>query len=86
MAFPRREPRRLLRRLSGRLLRPLVGLVLLVGLAGWLEPAAILAQVQQLSPGWALLAMALLTLAVLAASPFWHELMARGVKGMAASG
>lgn len=152
-----------------RLLRPLVGLGLLVALVGWLEPGAILAQAQRLSPGWALLAlaltlpplvlsawrwrltarllglplgfrralreyylalflnqvlpggvagdaarawrhsrdsgrrggawraviierasgqlaMALLTLAVLAASPLWHGLMARAAAGLAASG
>lgn len=152
-----------------RLMRPLVGLALLGCLAWWLEPGAILGQVQRLSPGWALLAlaltlpplalsawrwrltarllglslgfrralreyylalflnqvlpggvagdaarawrhsrdsgrrggawraviierasgqmaMALLTLMVLAASPLWHELVARGGKGVAASG
>ncbi len=165
MPFPRRRPRWV----SRRALRPLAGLALLVGLAWWLEPGTILAQVQRLSPGWALLAlaltlpplflsawrwrltarllglplgfrralheyylalflnqvlpggvagdaarawrhsrqsgrrggawraviierasgqlaMALLTLAVLAASPLWHELMARAVRGLAASG
>lgn len=147
----------------------MVGLVLLGCLAWWLQPEAILGQVQRLSPGWAVLAltltlpplalsawrwrltarllglslgfrqalreyylalflnqvlpggvagdaarawrhsrdsgrrggawraviierasgqmaMALLTLMVLAVSPLWHELMARAVKGLAASG
>jgi glycosyltransferase 2 family protein len=165
MAMSRREPVREPR----RVLRPLAGLALLGGLVWWLEPGTILAQVQRLSPGWALLAlaltlpplglsawrwrltarllglslgfrralreyylalflnqvlpggvagdaarawrhsrdsgrrggawraviierasgqlaMALLTLAVLAASPLWHELMARAVRGVAASG
>lgn len=146
-----------------------MGAVLLVGLVGWLQPGAILTEVQRLSPAWALLAlaltlpplllsawrwrltarllglslgfrralheyylalflnqllpggvagdvarawrhsrdsgqrggawraviierasgqlaMALLTLAVLAASPLWHELMARAVRGVVASG
>ncbi|MGM0637385.1 MAG: lysylphosphatidylglycerol synthase transmembrane domain-containing protein, partial [Pseudomonadota bacterium] len=161
MAMPPGLPR--------RLLRPLVGLALLGCLAWWLEPEAILGQVQRLSPGWAVLALALtlpplalsawrwrltarllglslgfrhalreyylalflnqvlpggvagdaarawrhsrdsgrrggawraviierasgqmamvlLTLMVLAASPLWHELLARAVKGLAASG
>jgi len=58
------------------LLRPLVGLALLVGLAAWLEPASILAQVQRLSPGWALLALAL-TLPPLFLSAWRWRLTAR---------
>lgn len=72
MAFSRREPRGFPR----RLLRPLVGLLLLVALVGWLEPGAILAQVQRLSPGWALLALAL-TLPPLFLSAWRWRLTAR---------
>lgn len=65
-------PRHVLR----RLMRPLLGLSLLAGLAGWLEPAAILAQVQRLSPGWVLLAL-VLTLPPLALSAWRWRLTAR---------
>ncbi|MFW6346562.1 MAG: lysylphosphatidylglycerol synthase transmembrane domain-containing protein, partial [Halomonas sp.] len=59
-----------------RLSRPLAGLVLLIGLAWLLEPSAILAQVQRLSPGWALLALAL-TLPPLLLSVWRWRLTAR---------
>lgn len=65
-----------LRRVSRRLLRPLLGLALLVGLVIWLEPAVVLAEVQRLSPGWALLALAL-TLPPLALSAWRWRLTAR---------
>lgn len=59
-----------------RLVRPLMGLVLLGAIAWWLEPASILGEVQRLSPGWALLALAL-TLPPLLLSAWRWRLTAR---------
>ncbi|SFU41674.1 conserved hypothetical protein [Halomonas korlensis] len=59
-----------------RRLRPVTGLLLLATLWWWLEPADILAEVQSLSTGWALLALAL-TLPPLLLSAWRWRLTAR---------
>ena len=76
MALAQRAARRARQPARQGLLRPLVGVVLLVGLVGWLQPGAILAEVQRLSPGWALLALAL-TLPPLLLSAWRWRLTAR---------
>ncbi len=59
-----------------RRLRPVTGLMLLAAVWWWLEPADILAEVQSLSTGWALLALAL-TLPPLLLSAWRWRLTAR---------
>lgn len=63
-------------RSSWRHLRSLTGLLLLAGIFWWLEPADILAEVQSLSTGWALLAL-VLTLPPLLLSAWRWRLTAR---------